>query len=122
MADQANSPRKASAELLINQIRGLKLVCGIVAKATRAYKSASKQDLLTQEAVANAAGVGMVQPQVSNFENGEYIPANNAQLDALLTECGFDLNSPGGAAYRDLLAFLRDRAPMLNSLPSELPN
>ena len=121
MSDQANSPRKASADLLVNQLRGLKLVCGIVAKATRAYKSANKQDSLTQTAVATAVGGGITQPQVSQFENGEYIPPNNAELNALLSECGFDLNSRGGAGYRNLLIFLRDSAPMIDALPAELP-
>jgi len=119
MAEQANAPRKASAELLAIQIHALKLTCGLVAKATRAYKTLAKSESLTQEAVATASS--LAQPQVSDFENGKFIPSN-AELDKLLTACGFDLNLPGGKSYRDLLKFLRDSAEDLKELPKELPD
>ena len=120
MANEANTPRKASAKLLVNQFEGLKLICGMVTKTTRAYKSPGKAGVpTTQKAVGTAAGLS--QPYVSQFENGAVVPANDIDLQTLLKESGFDLTKPGGAAFYELLKFLRDKENDIQKLEDELP-
>jgi hypothetical protein len=120
MAGEANTPRKASAKLLRQQVDSLKLVAGILIKATRAYKSAADPDGATQTEVGRAANPAVTQPQISNFENGTFIPAD-PQLSQVLGACGFDLTKPGAGTLVKLLQFIRDNEAALGQLEGELP-
>lgn len=120
MAGEANTPRKASARLLKQQVESLKLVAGILIKVTRAYKSANQPAGSTQTDVGQAANPVISQPQVSNFENGTFIPVD-PQLGQVLTACGFDHTKPGAAALVKLLQFIRDNEAALGQLEGELP-
>jgi len=105
--------------LLAKEIESLKLTVGILIKATRAYKSPAQPDGAKQTDVATASG--LTQPQVSSFENGEFIP-DDYKLTAALSACGFDLNKPGAAALQELIRFIRDKEADLQKLESELPD
>ena len=120
MANEANTPRKASAKLLVNQFESLKLICGILTKTTRAYKSPGKAGAPTTQTAVGAAA-GFSQPYISQFENGAVVPANDADLKTLLSESGFDIRNPGGSAFFELLKFLRDKESDIQKLEDELP-
>jgi len=120
MAGEANTPRKASAKLLKHQVDALKMVSGILIKATRAYKSTDDPKGSTQTEVGKAATPVVSQPQVSFFENGTFIPPD-PQLGQVLVACGFDLAKPGASAFVRLLQFIRDNETAIGQLEGELP-
>jgi hypothetical protein len=120
MANKANTPRKASAKLLVNQFESLKLICGMVTKVTRAYISSGKAGTpTTQRAVGATAGLS--QSYISQFENGAVVPANDVDLQTILTESGFDIRKPGALAFFELLKFIRDKESDIQKLEEELP-
>ena len=118
MAARANIPRKASADLLLQHIQSLKLVCGMLAKTTRAYTAGDGS--LTQAEVEASVGLPPNTGTLTRFENGSFIP-DQPLLNKLLSESGFDLDKPKSSAYSELLDFLRDHAAQLDALPSECP-
>jgi hypothetical protein len=109
--------RKAAKQ----QVDSLKLVAGILVKATRAYKSSSDPDGATQSEVGKAANPVVSQPEISKLENGTFIPAD-PQISHVLKACGFDLAKPGASTFFKLLQFIRDNEADLGQLESELPD
>jgi len=103
----------------MKQVGTLKSAAGLVVKTTRAYKSTSMPDGLTQTAVEEATGVQ--QPYISKFENGDEI-LKDPDLGKVLDECGVDRSKPGGAAFFDLLKYIRDHEAALAKLEGELPD
>ena len=118
MAKDANAPRKASAKLICNEIRSLKIGAGILIKSTRAYKRPSAPDGYRQTDVAQKAHI--TQNDVSRLENGTYIP-DDPQLADALTAAGFVLTHKGGKALLALMKFIRDHESALSHLESEQP-
>lgn len=118
MAGDANTPRKASAHLLSQQLKSLQLTAGILIKSTRSYKRAGKPDGLKQTDVAVACGT--TQTDISRIENGTFIPPD-PMLNDILKECGFDTSLPGGSALLKLLQLIRSEAANLSKLPTEKP-
>lgn len=118
MAGDANTPRKASAKLLKQQLQSLQLTAGILIKSTRSYKRPGKPDGLKQTDVAAACGT--TQTDMSRIENGSFLPGD-PMLRNILAECGFDVSKPGGSAFLKLLKLIRDETPNIDELKNEKP-
>ncbi len=118
MAGDANAFRKASIELLRQEIDALRRTLGLVVKSTRAYKSPGRPDGRRQTQVAGVVGIS--QPRVSQFENGS-IGLSNADLRNLLRECGFDITAPGGRALEAVIRAVRDHEAGIDVLLEEAP-
>ena len=118
MAGDANTPRKASARLLKQQIHSLQLTAGILIKTTRSYKRAGAPNGHLQTEVAGQ--IGRNQSEISRVENGTLIFPDK-DLRKLLVQCGFDLHAPGGRAFFQMLRFLRDHGDNLAQLEDERP-
>jgi transcriptional regulator with XRE-family HTH domain len=118
MAGDANAFRKASIELLRDEIDALRRTLGLVVKSTRAYKSPGRPDGKRQTQVAGVVGIS--QPRVSQFENGS-ISLTNANLRRLHQECGFDVRSEGGQALEAIIRTVRDHEGGIDALLHEAP-
>lgn len=118
MAGDANTPRKASAKLLKQQLHALHLTAGILIKSTRSYKRAGKPSGLRQTDVATA--IGKLQGEISRVENGTLLFPDPV-LCNLLTHSGFDMSKPGGSAMLKLLQFIRDHSDDIEALKDEKP-
>lgn len=118
MAGDANTPRKASARLLRQQVHALQLTAGILIKATRSYKRPGAPDGLRQTDAAQL--IGRTQGEISRIENGTPL-LPDPLLEQLLNHCGFDTAAEGGAALLRLLQFLRDEGGNLAALEAERP-
>jgi hypothetical protein len=118
MAGDANAFRKASIELLRNELVGLRRTVGLVVKSTRSYKSPRRPTGKRQVEVQQETG--FQQSQLSRFENGTLIP-DDRSLASVLKSCGFDLAKPGGRAVQELLRLLRDHEAGVQALLKEAP-
>ncbi|HEL3784171.1 TPA: helix-turn-helix transcriptional regulator [Stenotrophomonas maltophilia] len=118
MAGDANTPRKASAKLLKQQLHSLQLTAGILIKSTRSYKRSGKPDGRKQTDVATVCGT--TQTDMSRIENGSFLPGD-PMLQKILVECGFDVSKPGGASFLKLLKLIRDEASNIDKIKNEKP-
>ena len=118
MAGDANAFRKASIELLRNELVGLRKTVGLVVKSTRSYKSPARPKGKRQIQVQQETG--FQQSELSRLENGTLIP-DDQRLTAVLKSCGFDLAKPGGRAVCEVLRVLRDHEAGIQALLKEAP-
>jgi DNA-binding XRE family transcriptional regulator len=118
MAEKANVFRKATAELLHQELSAMRITVGIMIKAYRAYKRPGKPSGYTQDEIAQATDVA--QPQLSLLENGKAI-LPDPQLQCVLTQCGFDVTESPGQDVLELLKLLRDRQPKIAGVIKDKP-